>query len=292
MKRGKKTCKILKEIRQQIAEANDIEFVTSECQYQGDCLGTCPKCEAEVRFLEQQLERRRITGKTVFLMGISASIMTMNASTISSTPYVSNLTKPVSNTEIFSNFPDSLITIKGIVVDEKYRLMNGVNIYEKKNPLNKTMTNEKGYFQLKVPSKSILVTEVTGMQTQEINVDKLDSICIRMTTDSIEMITEEVLMGEVAINMPEFPGGRAVCMDFIRKNLKYPNLHISGRVIVQFTVTKEGKIANAEVIHSLHPLFDKEALRVVNMMPRWVPGKQLGKPVQVKYKLPILFSNK
>ena len=48
MARGKQTCKILKEIRQQIAEANDIEFITSECQYQGDCLGTCPKCEAEV----------------------------------------------------------------------------------------------------------------------------------------------------------------------------------------------------------------------------------------------------
>ena len=56
MKRGKQTCKILKEIRRQIAEANDIEFITSECQYQGDCLGTCPKCEAEVRYLEQQLD--------------------------------------------------------------------------------------------------------------------------------------------------------------------------------------------------------------------------------------------
>lgn len=54
MVRGKQTCKILKEIRRQIAEANDIEFITSECQYQGDCLGTCPKCEAEVRYLEQQ----------------------------------------------------------------------------------------------------------------------------------------------------------------------------------------------------------------------------------------------
>ena len=64
MVRGKQTCKILKEIRRQIAEANDIEFITSECQYQGDCLGTCPKCEAEVRYLEQQLERKQISGAT------------------------------------------------------------------------------------------------------------------------------------------------------------------------------------------------------------------------------------
>ena len=51
MVRGKQTCKILKDIRRQIAEANDIEYITSECQYKGDCTGTCPKCESEVRYL-------------------------------------------------------------------------------------------------------------------------------------------------------------------------------------------------------------------------------------------------
>lgn len=75
MTRGKQTCKILKEIRRQIAEANDIEFVTSECRYKGDCFGTCPKCEAEVRYLEQQLRARSLTGKAVALAGISAGIM-------------------------------------------------------------------------------------------------------------------------------------------------------------------------------------------------------------------------
>ena len=65
MTRGKQTCKILKEICRQIAEANDIEFVVSECRYKGDCLGTCPKCEAEVRYLEQQLRIRSLAGKAV-----------------------------------------------------------------------------------------------------------------------------------------------------------------------------------------------------------------------------------
>ena len=73
MVRGKQTCKILKEIRRQIAEANGIEFATSECRYRGDCLGTCPKCEAEVRYLEQQLRARSIAGKAVALAGISAA---------------------------------------------------------------------------------------------------------------------------------------------------------------------------------------------------------------------------
>lgn len=77
MARGKQTCRILKEIRRQIAEANDIEFATSECRYKGDCLGTCPKCEAEVRYLEQQLRARSLAGKAVALAGISATALAM-----------------------------------------------------------------------------------------------------------------------------------------------------------------------------------------------------------------------
>jgi TonB family protein len=73
MYRGKRTCKILKEIRQEIARANDISLVTSECRYQGDCAGTCPKCEAEVAYLEQQLNLRRMAGKAVVLSGLVAS---------------------------------------------------------------------------------------------------------------------------------------------------------------------------------------------------------------------------
>jgi len=79
MKRGKQTCRILKEIRKQIADANDIELITSECQFKGDCLGTCPKCESEVRYLEQQLRHRQMLGKAVTLFGLSAGAITLNA---------------------------------------------------------------------------------------------------------------------------------------------------------------------------------------------------------------------
>ena len=71
MARGKQTCKILKEIRKQIAEENDIELVVSECTYQGDCLGTCPKCEAEVRYLERELEKRQRLGKAAVFAGMT-----------------------------------------------------------------------------------------------------------------------------------------------------------------------------------------------------------------------------
>ena len=71
MARGKQTCKILKEIRKQIAAENDIELVVSECTYQGDCLGTCPKCEAEVRYLERELEKRQRMGKAAIFAGMT-----------------------------------------------------------------------------------------------------------------------------------------------------------------------------------------------------------------------------
>ena len=80
---GKKKCKILKEIRRRIAEENDIAYVTSECKHQGNCLGTCPKCEAEVRYLEEQIEARRRAGYAVALTGLA---LTLTATTASCVP--------------------------------------------------------------------------------------------------------------------------------------------------------------------------------------------------------------
>ena len=85
MRRGKETCRILKEIRRQIADANDIEYITSECRFQGDCLGTCPKCEAEVQYLEQQLSARHAAGKAIALAGISAGLIAFGNSASNNT---------------------------------------------------------------------------------------------------------------------------------------------------------------------------------------------------------------
>lgn len=80
--RGKHTCKILKQIRKQIADANGIEYAVSECKYQGECLGTCPRCEEEVRYIEEQLNSHRILGKAVVLAGISMNVLTANAASV------------------------------------------------------------------------------------------------------------------------------------------------------------------------------------------------------------------
>lgn len=79
MDRGKQTCKILKQIRKHIADANGIEYAVSECKYKGECLGTCPRCEEEVRYIEEELRSRRILGKAVVLAGISMNVLSANA---------------------------------------------------------------------------------------------------------------------------------------------------------------------------------------------------------------------
>lgn len=103
-------------------------------------------------------------------------------------------------------------------------------------------------------------------------------------SDEIFMVVEE---------MPEFPGGQAELMSYIAKSLRYPVVAqengIQGRVTVSFVVNRDGTIVDAEVVRGIDASLDKEALRVVNSMPKWKPGMQRGKPVRVKFTVPINF---
>lgn len=98
---------------------------------------------------------------------------------------------------------------------------------------------------------------------------------------------------DVPETMPEFPGGTQALMEYIRNNIKWPDEEssVQGRVIVSFVVEKDGSISNAKVVKSVHPAFDAEALRVVNGMPKWIPGKQNGEPVNTKYVMPVIFKS-
>lgn len=93
---------------------------------------------------------------------------------------------------------------------------------------------------------------------------------------------------------PSFPGGDVACMKWLSENVKYPaeavEKGIKGRVIVQFVVTKDGKITDAEVARSVDPLLDAEALRAIRSMPDWEPAQRDGQNITVKYSLPITFS--
>ena len=93
--------------------------------------------------------------------------------------------------------------------------------------------------------------------------------------------------------MPEFPGGPQALMDYLKANVIFPKIAeeagIQGKVVVSYVIDVDGSVTDVKVVQSVHPALDKEAMRVVKNMPKWIPGKQDGKAVQVKYSLPINF---
>lgn len=124
--------------------------------------------------------------------------------------------------------------------------------------------------------------------TVAISVDRQSGMDTMMVADS----PSEGYFDNVE-QMPEYPGGQEELMKFLQTNVKYPkeatDKGIQGRVLVQFIVKSDGTIADAEVVRKAHPLLDAEALRVVKSMPKWKPGMQNGKVVNVKYVIPVTF---
>ena len=102
---------------------------------------------------------------------------------------------------------------------------------------------------------------------------------------------EEIFV--VVENQPEFPGGQAAMMKFLSENIKYPVIAqengIQGRVICNFVVERDGSITDVQVVRGVDPSLDKEAVRVIQSMPKWKPGMQRGKPVRVRFTLPVVF---
>lgn len=103
--------------------------------------------------------------------------------------------------------------------------------------------------------------------------------------------TNEIYM--VVEDSPQFPGGLQALLDYLHDNIKYPEScrrdSIQGRVIISFVVEKDGSINSAEIVKGVHEQLDAEALRVIDAMPKWKPGKQRGKTVRVKYAIPVNF---
>lgn len=98
---------------------------------------------------------------------------------------------------------------------------------------------------------------------------------------------------DIVEQMPEYPGGQAALFEFISKNVKYPEdavkKKVEGKVFVTFVVDTDGKITDVSLLRKVFPSLDAEAIRVISAMPNWIPGKQKGQVVRVKYTVPIMF---
>ena len=112
------------------------------------------------------------------------------------------------------------------------------------------------------------------------------------TTSTAQTKKNDMVFDVVEV-MPQYPGGQIAMLKYLMENIKYPEQAmkegIQGRVTVRFIVEKDGSISDVRPILSVHPLLNKEAVRVVESMPKWTPGKQNGKPVRVRFNVPVMF---
>lgn len=140
------------------------------------------------------------------------------------------------------------------------------------------LTNAKG---------SISIADVKG--NDEVNGKDIADLKVVVTQAEPEV--EKVF--DMVEQMPTFPGGQAELMSYLGKNIKYPTIAqengTQGRVIIQFVVERDGSITDVHVARGVDPYLDKEAVRVVKSMPKWIPGKQNGKAVRVKFTVPVMF---
>lgn len=123
----------------------------------------------------------------------------------------------------------------------------------------------------------------------------LMAACCLMTANAQKTVVSQTdpKVFDTVEQMPEYPGGMQAMIEFLQANMKYPEnaakQKVEGRVTVQFVVETDGSVTDVHVAKQVFPSLDAEAIRVVQAMPKWTPGKDKGRLVRVKYNLPIVF---
>ena len=206
MTKGKSTCKLLKSIRQQIADANGISYQPKECHHKGDCAGTCPACEEEIRYLERELKARKGNGFGMKVAGIAAGIcatvmpMTAAAQAVKSdstaNPPVQTTKKAPIKVVDLSDSCASPVIVRGMVIDEENKEpVIGAGVFI--DGTNKGIaTDIDGQFALKVPSDTSLVISYIGYEKQKVRVSSL----LRSENNVIILKTDgNLLLGDLAV---------------------------------------------------------------------------------------------
>ena len=202
--------------------------------------------------------------------------------------------------------PAEKTKLKMKVVDEEGKPIIAATVLVA-NTTNGTLTDENGNFTLEVGSDQSIQVAYIGMSTVTMSVKdclkKADQTIVLTESDTkkyvkvVASVPQTVVSDDqtfsVVEQMPEYPGGMRAGLEFMARNLRYPTkareAGKQGRVIVQFVVRKDGSLSDFKVLCPVDPWLDAEAIRVISTMPKWKPGMQDGKPVSVKFTLPVTF---
>ena len=228
MAKGKSTCKLLKDIRQQIADANGISYQPKECHHKGDCAGTCPACEEEIRYLERELKARKGNGFGMKVAGIAAgvcaTVIPMTAAAQAVKPD-STANRPVHTAKKgdvkvvdFSDGCASPVVVRGMVIssDDKEPLIGVSVLIEGTN--KGVATNVDGQFALKLPPDTSLVISYIGYKTKKVHVSSLlhsdDNVIVleedryAMLDGIVSIATQSTCKGENKGNKDDVSGRR------------------------------------------------------------------------------------
>ncbi len=250
-----------------------------------------------IKMLYQKRSSRWVLGRYLLALPLLGLLITLVAARVN-TP-IENLSEK--------------ITVRGQVVSQDGVGLAGVTVVVK-NGTSGTSTDVRGNFIINVEKNKTLVFSFVGFKAEERVVKKekmtvmmerephqLSEIVVVGNTDSSPppvppvdstQNTADVVFIDVE-ESPEFVGGTRALMQFLGRNIKYPaaaaRANVQGKVFVQFDISKTGETSNIRILKGIGFGCDEEAVRVVSIMPKWRPGQQMGKPVAVRYNLPVNF---
>ena len=273
--RGKHICNSLKQIRLDIARANGIEYAPRECHHKGNCSGTCPACESEMRYLEREIARRHTLGKAALVAGLSLGLMSF-------TPAPGN-TVYTSVEEVTSI--DALIQISGTVLDENHEPLIGATVALLNNPKKGVATDFDGHFTLSVPKGSKI--KVTYIGYEDVVVEVKDGMTITLKPSDNVILCGEVVVVKSHAKNAQYPGGDKALQKFIKKNFVLPD-DISGReyVMIEVDVDKKGNVSNPRILNEIGTAFEREALRVAGLIKKIKPARDAkGKKTDSTYSI-------
>ncbi len=179
---------------------------------------------------------------------------------------------------------DTSLLSREIAVDEEM-----VEITKQDEPKPQPMEMPKQTTQLEIVQDDVEVEDINI--NAEIEQNEVVEEYVAPEIEEEEVVEQEIF--QIVEEMPAFPGGEQKLMEYVGKNIKYPQIAresgIQGRVFVGFVVEPDGSVSNVKLLRGIGGGCDEEAMRVIKNMPKWKPGKQRGKAVRVSYQIPVMF---
>ena len=209
MNKGKSTCKVLKEIRQKIANENGISYAPKECHYKGECKGTCPACEAEVRYLEEELKRKRRNGFAIKLGGIAAGLCAMvipaqvgaqniNKDSVKNPIPQVNALDSIAVKDLSEGAEDAIVVRARLIFDDKEPIP-GASVFLQ-GTTKGTISDIDGYFAVKVPRETKLKISYIGCKKKIVKAKDLlknKNRTIVLKDDRNFMQVEAIVTGKI-----------------------------------------------------------------------------------------------